>query len=98
MSVLIAVFIGIIPLIMLLGTWLFRSWRIVYDLLAVLCAYIFGIISSLAVYEILRDETVFMTNIHGVFQNNWFLFSGAYLGSYGMYMLQLRTVKQLRQE
>lgn len=98
MTVIIAVFICIVPPVMLLGAWLFKTWRIVYDVLAVLCAYIFGIISTLAIYEILRDETVFMTNIHAVFQNGWFLFSGAYLGSYGMYVIQLWTLKQLRQE
>lgn len=98
MSVLITVLVCITPPIMLIGTWLFTSVRIVFDLLAVLCAYIFGIVSTLAIYQILRDDTVFMTNIHGIFQNKWFQFSGAYLGSYGMYMLQLRTLKQLRQD
>ncbi|MDD9269983.1 transposase [Paenibacillus sp. GCM10023248] len=98
MTVIITVIICIIPPVMLLGAWLFKSWRVVYNVLAVLCAYIFGIISTLAIYEILHDKTVFMTNIHAVFQNNWFLLSGAYLGSYGMYVIQLRMLKQFRQE
>jgi hypothetical protein len=98
MSSIITVFILLIPPGMLISSWLFASFRFIYHALAGACAYVFGIISALAVYGILRDETVFMTNIHGVFKNEFFLFSGAYLGSYGIYMILRWMLKELRSD
>ncbi|MDQ0878133.1 hypothetical protein QFZ77_006792 [Paenibacillus sp. V4I3] len=98
MSIIIVVLSILIPISMLISAWLFTMCRTVYHVLAVGCAYVFGIISVLAIYEILRDETVFMTNIHGVFQNGLFLLSGAYLGCYGIYTLLRWTLKELRSE
>ena len=96
MSILIVVLVCILPPFLLAGAWLFPAWRFILDGLAVLAAYVFGIISALSIYQILRDETVFMTNIHAVFQNNLFLLSGGYLGTYGMYRLQYHAWRQLR--
>jgi hypothetical protein len=98
MSIIITVLSILIPLSMLISAWLFTLCRNVYHVLAVGCAYMFGIISVLAVYKILRDETVFMTNIHGILQNELFLLSGAYLGCYGIYMLLRWMLKELRSE
>lgn len=98
MSIIMVVLSFLIPISMLISAWLFTMCRIVYHVLAVACAYVFSIISVLAIYEILRDETVFMTNIHGIFQNGLFLLSGAYLGCYGIYTLLRWTLKELRSE
>ncbi|MDQ0901578.1 MULTISPECIES: transposase [unclassified Paenibacillus] len=98
MSIIIVVLSILIPISMLISAWLFTMCRIIYHMLAVGCAYVFGIISVLAIYEILRDETVFMTNIHGIFQNVLFLLSGAFLGCYGIYTLLRWTLKELRSE
>ncbi|NEW04416.1 transposase [Paenibacillus sp. SYP-B3998] len=98
MVVFLVLLVLIVPLAMLVGAWLFRSWQVIYYGVAVVCAYVFGMISVVAIYRIIHDETVFMTNIHAVFQNNLFLLSGAYLGSYGIYMLQYWTLKQLRRD
>ncbi|SDN60473.1 hypothetical protein SAMN04487897_103313 [Paenibacillus sp. yr247] len=96
MSIIITIFILLIPPCMLISAWLFAAFRVVYHALAVGCAYLFGIISALAVYETLRDETVFMTNIHGIFKNDLFLFSGAYLGCYGIYLILFWMLRELR--
>lgn len=98
MSIIMVVLSILIPISMLISAWLFTMCRVIYHVLAVGCTYVFGIVSMLAIYEILRDETVFMTNIHGIFQNELFLLSGAYLGCYGIYTLLRWTLKELRSE
>lgn len=94
MTLLILLSSVIIPLLMLGLAWGLPVVRLLLDGLAVLSTYIFGIISALAVYHILRDNTVFMTNIHGIFNNAAFLASGAYLGNYGLYKLIHMLLKQ----
>jgi hypothetical protein len=84
----------VIPLLMLGLARTFALCRRLFDGLAVLSAYVFGIIAAIAVYESLRDDMVFMTRIHGVFNNAWFLASGAYLGNYGLYKLIQMMVRQ----
>ncbi|SEC68754.1 hypothetical protein [Paenibacillus sp. GP183] len=86
----------VIPLLMLGLVRAFAFCRRLFDALAVLSAYVFGIIAAIAVYEILRDDVVFMTRIHGVFNNIWFLASGAYLGNYGLYKLIQMMIRQWR--
>ena len=81
----------LIPILMVL---LQRKWKwgkLLFHFLAILSTLIFGNIASIAILEILQDNTVFMTNIHGVFLNPFFLLTGAYLGLYLIYSLILRT-------
>lgn len=59
--------------------------------LALLSALVFGNIASLAIYEILQDQTVFLTNVHSVFLNPFFLLTGEYLGVFLVYKLLLWT-------
>ncbi|OAB39924.1 transposase [Paenibacillus macquariensis subsp. defensor] len=63
------------------------KWRIYFNVVAVMSAVIFGEIAALAIYEILKDNTVFMTHIHAIFLNPLFLITGAYLGIYFLYRL-----------
>jgi hypothetical protein len=84
----------LIPLMMLGLVRNFALCRRLFDGLAVLSAYVFGIVAAIAVYRILRDDTVFMTHIHGIFNNAAFLASGAYLGNYGLYKLIHMMVRQ----
>ncbi|NQX69368.1 hypothetical protein HQN90_24845 [Paenibacillus alba] len=98
MSIVITLLILLVPPCMLIMAWLFASMRVIFHALAVGCAYVFAIISALAVYEIIRDETVFMTNIHAVFANNYFLITGGYLGYYGIYILLKWMLLELRSE
>ena len=61
-----------------------KSWmkfRMLFNLSAIVSTIIFGNIASLAIYEIIKDKTVFMTNIHAIFLNP-FLTTGGYLGIY----------------
>ncbi|OAS18889.1 hypothetical protein [Paenibacillus oryzisoli] len=98
MSIIIVIFVILIPLVMLASAWLLQSIKHIFTGAAVLCAYIFGAISSTNVYQILQDDTVFMTNIHVVFTNKLFLFTGGYLGAYGIYMLLHCFLRELRSE
>nr|WP_285867619.1 transposase [Mesobacillus maritimus] len=66
-----------------------------FDSLAVLSALVFGNISAMAILQIIKDDTVFMTNIHGLFLNPVFLTSGAYLGLYLIYVLSKQTLHQV---
>jgi hypothetical protein len=63
--------------------------RLLFNIVAILSALVFGNISSVAIYEIIKDDTVFMTNIHGIFLNPLFLLTGAYLGIYCIYRIVL---------
>lgn len=98
MSSMIVLLLFLIPACMLVGAWMFTACRIGFHVLALVSAYVFGIISALAVYDILRDDTVFMTNIHAVFNNQLFLLSGGYLGCYGIYLLWKFLLTELRKE
>ncbi|WP_246147104.1 hypothetical protein [Bacillus massilioanorexius] len=55
--------------------------------MAFLSIIIFGSITSVSVYQIIKDQTVFMTNIHAILLNPFFLLTGAYLGLYITYQL-----------
>lgn len=63
--------------------------------IAFIAALVFGIISALSIYQIIIDNTVFMTAIHGIFLNPFFLITGAYLGVYILYRLILITIDEM---
>ncbi|MBP1993318.1 transposase [Paenibacillus eucommiae] len=96
MTILIFLSAVAIPFLLLLLAWGMPAMKLLIDGIAVLSGYVFVIITALAVYQIIRDNTVFMTNIHNVFNNPAFLASGAYLGNYGLYKLLLMFFKQWR--
>ncbi|MFS0639016.1 transposase [Mesobacillus foraminis] len=75
-----------------------RKWpgsRLYLNGLAVFSALVFGNIASLAIHEIIEDKTVFMTNIHGLFLNPFFLVTGVYLGVYFLYRMLIWTIEEL---
>jgi hypothetical protein len=82
-----------IAMLMIQRKWI--KWRIAFNVASVLSTLILGNISALAIYEILRDNTVFMTSIHGIFLNPMFLLTGAYLGVYLLYRLLLMTYEEV---
>lgn len=84
----------VIPIFMLLLHKKWFSWKHIFNLLAIIAFLIFGNISAMAVYEIIRDDEVFMTTIHGIFLNPYFLISGAYIGIYILYKLLQITVRK----
>ncbi|OXM87577.1 transposase [Paenibacillus rigui] len=81
-----------VPLLMLLLRAFWPKLGVVWNILAIGCALVAGPIVSYAVYGILRDNTVFMTQIHAVFLNPLFLLCGSYLGVYFIYLLIRFTV------
>lgn len=83
------------PIAMLVTQHKWMKWRIVFNAVSVLSAVILGNISASAIYEILRDNTVFMTSIHAIFLNPLFLLTGAYLGLYLIYRLLLMTYEEI---
>jgi len=69
-----------------------RKWiqlRLVFNAAAIIAVLVFGNIASLSIYQIIKDNTVFMTAIHAIFLNPFFLITGAYIGVYLLYKLIL---------
>ena len=84
-----------VPLLMVLLQKMWLKLRLFFNVAAILSALVFGNISSLAIYGIIRDKTVFMTNIHGIFLNPLFLLTGSYLGVYFIYRMVLWTLDEI---
>jgi hypothetical protein len=82
------------PLLMFGFSIYWLKSKLALNLLAVISVLIFGIISALAIHEIIKDNTVFMTNIHGLFLNPVFLITGAYIGVYVLYRLIVLTLDE----
>jgi Na+(H+)/acetate symporter ActP len=74
-----------------------RMFNTIFNLMAIISYVVFGGISAISIYEIIKHDVVFMTNIHAVFLNIYFLISGSYIGIYGLYQLINLTIKQLNQ-
>lgn len=86
----------IFPLIMFYSQKYWLKLRFIYHVTAIIAALIFGNIASISIYQIIRDNTVFMTAIHGIFLNPYFLTTGAYLGVYILYRLLQISVEELQ--
>ena len=61
--------------------------RIVLHIFAYLALYVLGTIISITIYDVLIQNLVFMTSIHGILLNPFFLLAGAYIGIYTLYLL-----------
>lgn len=85
----------VFPIIMILLQRKCLKFRIIFNILAVISALIFGNIASIAIHKIIKNDTVFMTNIHGLFLNPFFLFTGAYLGVYLLYIITLNALTDI---
>ena len=90
MTILIVLLSVVIPVGMLLLEWRGGRWKRYFDAAAVLAAVIAGNIAAISVYQIIRDNAVFMTTIHGIFLNPFLLAAGGYLGVYYIYYLLRR--------
>lgn len=87
-----------VPVAMLAVQRIVRPLRYVLDIAAVVAAYVFSIVFAWTVYEVLRDNTVFMTTIHKIFANAPFLLASGYLGSYAIYRLMHCAMQAYRSE
>lgn len=62
--------------------------------MAVLALIIFGGIASTGIYQMIVDDEVFMTTIHGLFLNKVFLATGAYVGAFVIFRLMKLTIEE----
>lgn len=92
----IALIVGsiILPLFMFYVQHRWKKLHRLFDLLMLISTLILGNIASLSIYQIIQDHTVFMTAIHAVFLNPFFLITGAYIGVYTLYRLMFLGKKE----
>jgi hypothetical protein len=75
-----------------------QKWKwlqLLFNGLAIISGIIAGNITSYAVYDVIMNNEVFMTTIHGIFLNPFFLITAAYLGLYLLYSLLIQFLKIL---
>ena len=77
----------IVPIVMLYLIQKSDKFNLIFNSIAVLSTIIFGAIASTAIYQVISDGKVFMTTIHGLFLNPFFLTTGAYIGVFLLYRL-----------
>ena len=71
-----------------------KNSRMIFNSIAVISTLIFGNIATTSIYQIIIDDAVFMTTIHAIFLNPFFLITGAYLGLYIIYRLLIQTANE----
>lgn len=96
MTILILLGSVIVPVGMLFGETRARVLKGWYDAVALLSSWTFGMIAAKAVYDIISTGTVFMTTVHQVFLNPFFLITGAYSGIYVIYLLLRQLWNELK--
>ncbi|MFB5252527.1 hypothetical protein ACE38F_19515 [Bacillus mycoides] len=69
--------------------------RIVLHIFAYLALYVLGTIISINIYDVLMQGLVFMTSIHGILLNPFFLLAGAYIGIYTLYLILSQIIMKL---
>ncbi|MEK7016916.1 MULTISPECIES: hypothetical protein [Bacillus] len=69
--------------------------RIVLHISAYLALYVLGTIISINIYDVLMQGLVFMTSIHGILLNPFFLLAGAYIGIYTLYLILSQIIMKL---
>ncbi|MFD0710939.1 transposase [Paenibacillus sp. GCM10027626] len=98
MSVLIILGSILVPLLMAYWHKRWSPIRHAFNVASLIMGLVFGNIAAISVYRIIRDQTVFMTKIHGIFINPFFLAAGAYLGVYILYRLLMFTMKAYKED
>lgn len=71
-----------------------KKFQIAFNAIAAISAIIFGVIAAVSIRQILIDDTVFMTAIHSVFLNPFFLLTGSYIGLFAIYRLLILTLDE----
>ncbi|MGW6149102.1 hypothetical protein ACWFN4_16755 [Bacillus mycoides] len=69
--------------------------RTVLHIFAYLALYVLGTIISMNIYDVLIQNLVFMTSIHGILLNPLFLLAGAYIGIYTLYLILSHIIMKL---
>lgn len=75
----------VVPILMFFFQTRWNLLHKLFCLLSIIATMIFGYITALTIYNIIIDQTVFMTNVHAVFLNPIFLLAGAYIGLFITY-------------
>ncbi|MCM3651216.1 transposase [Metabacillus litoralis] len=91
MKILLVVSSIAFPILMLFLQNHRKIFRMIFNITAVISTLIFGNIAATSIYQILIDNAVFMTTIHGIFLNPYFLITGGYLGVFIIYRLMVLT-------
>jgi len=80
------------PLLMAYSSRRWEKSAFAFDLGYAAALLVFGNIAALTVASIIRRHAVFLTSVHAVFLDPFFLLSGAYLGVYVVYRALLRVL------
>ncbi len=83
-----------VPVFMLYLQHKSDKFKMIFNIVAVISTIIFGSIASTTIYQIIVDDTVFMTTIHAIFLNPFFLVTGAYLGVFFIYRLIIMALEE----
>src|SRR5690625_4607143 len=86
----------IFPLLMLYTGRRVSRLHNMYNIAAIIAVLVFGNIASTSIYTVIIEKKVFMTTIHAIFLNPFFLITGAYLGVYVLYRLLIMTVNEYK--
>lgn len=96
MKVLLIISSIVLPLVMFFLQLKIKTFRFIFNILALIAIVIFGDIASTSIYQIIKENAVFMTTIHAIFLNPFFLATGGYLGIYFIYRLILLTIEETK--
>lgn len=94
MKVLLVITSIALPIVMFYLQNQWKNSQIIFNSMAVISIIIFGNIAAISIYQIIVDDKVFMTTIHAIFLNPFFLITGAYLGLYILYRLLILTANE----
>lgn len=84
----------LLPLLMLYSQKISTKFNLVYNILTIIAILVFGNIASLSIYKVIKENSVFMTTIHAIFLNPFFLITGAYIGIYVLYRMLLLSMEE----
>ncbi|KMK75381.1 hypothetical protein AB990_17420 [Alkalihalobacillus pseudalcaliphilus] len=93
MFILFLIIIIVIPILMQL-TSKYR-FSFFYDLCAYLALVLFSTLAATYIYDVLNTGEVFMTTIHSLFLNPYFLITGGYIGLYVIFQLFRHTFRKV---
>lgn len=86
------------PAFMFVVRFLAPRASITFDSLGIAAMYGFGWCATRAVFDVLVEDTVMMTEVHKVLYNPVFLSCAAYLGVYALYTGWWTLFRRLRSE
>lgn len=84
----------VVPIVMLYLQHKYDLFKTIFNIASIISIIIFGSLASTSIYQIIIDDEVFMTTIHGLFLNPIFLVTGAYLGTFIIFRLMLLTLEE----